>query len=60
MFLVKAFTILFSLKNSLKITFRTVYIGTAKSMPIGPANRPAKMIIRNISRGCDLTLFEKI
>ena len=42
------------------MTFRTVYKGTAINIPKAPAIKPAKIIIINISKGWDLTLFENI
>mgnify|MGYP001822296401 CR=1 FL=1 len=38
----------------------TVYPGTAMIIPVTPNSRPPMMMIRKISRGCDLTLLEKI
>ena len=52
--------ILFSGKNSLPITLNMVYKGTATIIPSIPKIKPAMSIIRNISSGCELTLFEKI
>jgi hypothetical protein len=60
MFLVKDFTILLSDKNSFKITFKAVYIGTAVIMPITPKSKPPIIIVKNISSGCDLVVLEKI
>ena len=42
------------------MTFRTVYNGTAINIPNAPAIKPAKIIIINISKGWDLTLFENM
>tara|TARA_B110000305_G_scaffold215152_1_gene252414 strand:+ start:472 stop:585 length:114 start_codon:yes stop_codon:yes gene_type:complete len=35
-------------------------MGIAKINPVVPNNNPARRMIIKISRGCDLTLFEKI
>jgi len=50
----------FSGKNSLQITFMIVYKGTATIIPTIPNKNPTIKITRNISNGCELTLFEKI
>ena len=42
------------------MTFITVYKGTAINIPRAPAIKPAKIIIINISKGWDLTLFENM
>jgi hypothetical protein len=60
MFLVKDFTILFSDKNSFKITFKAVYIGTATIIPTIPKSNPPMIMIKNISKGCDFVVLEKI
>jgi hypothetical protein len=52
--------ILFSGKNSFPNTFRIVYNGTAIIIPIIPKRKPTIRITKNISKGCELTLFEKI
>ena len=53
-------TILFSAKNSFKITFKAVYVGTATTIPVIPNNNPPMIMIKKISNGCDFTLFENI
>jgi len=35
-------------------------VGTATIIPKMPNRKPAIRVTRNISRGCELTLFEKI
>ena len=52
--------ILLSGKNSLPITFKIVNKGTAIIIPKMPKRKPAIKITRNISKGCELTLLEKI
>ena len=54
------FTILLSAKNSFKITFNAVYKGTAVIIPTTPNKIPPIIIIKNISKGCDFVVFEKI
>jgi len=54
------FTILLSDKNSFKITFNAVYKGTAVIIPTTPNSNPPIIIIKNISKGCDFVVLEKI
>ena len=49
--LVNNFTILFSDKNSFKITFKAVYNGTAVIIPTMPKSKPPIIIIKKISKG---------
>lgn len=60
MFFVSSCIIVFSGKNSLPITFRMVYKGTAIIIPNIPERNPAINITKNISNGCELTLLEKM
>jgi hypothetical protein len=60
MFFVSNFISAFSRKNSFPITFRIVYKGTAIIIPKIPDRNPAIKMTRNISKGCELTLLEKI
>ena len=59
-FRVRLFTILFSDRNSLRMTFMEVYTGTATIIPKIPNKIPAMIITKNISKGCDFTLLENI
>lgn len=42
------------------MTFKIVYKGTAITIPNMPDRKPAIKITKKISRGCELTLLEKI
>ena len=48
---VSDFTILFSAKNSFRITFIAVYPGTAMIIPVTPKSKPPIMMTRKISNG---------
>ena len=60
MSLVNNWIILLSGKNSFPITFKIVYKGTAITIPNIPNKKPAIRMTKKISKGCELTLLEKI
>ena len=60
MFFVSSLITAFSGKNSFPTTFRMVYKGTAIIIPKIPDRNPVIKITRNISKGCELTLLEKM